>query len=102
MDSIVAGSPLFDETPPEFPATVDDVIMGEKLGEGGFCVVHACGLKDSPHDESCAIKYLKPQTTVSQKVFEHGAADLATEAYFLAKLDREFFCLFIRFALLFC
>jgi serine/threonine protein kinase len=88
MASILAGSPLFGGNPPEL-RTVEwsDLIMGEKLGEGGFCLVHACALKDAPLDESCAVKSLKPQIAANRKCFVHGAADLATEAFFLGKLD---------------
>lgn len=88
MESILSDSPLFGGKTPEF-RTVEwsDVIMGDKLGEGGFCLVHACALKDAPLDESCAIKSLKPELAANKKNFVHGAEDLATEACFLGKLD---------------
>lgn len=89
MESILADSQIFRGQAPDFPRTVksEDVILGQKLGEGGFCYVYACSFKDSPLDESCAIKYLRPCITCQKKSFEHGAADLATEAFFLAKLN---------------
>jgi serine/threonine protein kinase len=89
MDSIVADSAIFDGSPPKFPRTVraEDLILGDKLGEGGFCFVYACAFKEAPLDESCAVKYLRPQIACQKKTFEHGAADLATEAFFLTKLD---------------
>ena len=89
MESILADSPLFQGQPPIFRKTVnsEDLVLGERLGEGGFCYVYGCAFKDAPLDESCAIKYLRPQITSQKKSFEHGAADLATEAFFLAKLD---------------
>jgi hypothetical protein len=89
MESIVEESPLFRGLPPDFPQTLapDDLILGDKLGEGGFCSVYACGMKNAPLDESCAVKFLRRQITASKKNFEHGAADLATEAFFLARLQ---------------
>ena len=89
IQSILDDSPLFQGKPPNFPKKVhsDDLILGRQLGEGGFCGVYGCAFKDAPHDESCAIKYLRPQITSNKKSFEHGASDLATEAFFLAKLD---------------
>ena len=89
MEAILADSPLFQGQPPIFPKTVksEDLVLGERLGEGGFCYVYGCAFKDAPLDESCAIKYLRPQITSQKKSFEHGAADLATEAFFLAKLN---------------
>ena len=64
----------------------DDLVIGEKLGEGGFCVVNACTLKTDP-EKQIAIKYLKRKVMVNQRQFEHGAADLAQEAHFLSVLD---------------
>jgi hypothetical protein len=89
MESIVEDSPLFGGQTPHFHTTIppDHLILGEKLGEGGFCSVYACAIKDAPLDESCAVKFLRPQIAASQKNFEHGAADLATEAFFLTLLD---------------
>lgn len=89
VESILTDSALFRGREPDFPRTVDseDLILGEKLGEGGFCYVYACSFKDTPLDESLAVKYLQPRITCQRKSFEHGAADLATEAFFLAKLD---------------
>jgi hypothetical protein len=66
---------------------ISDVIMGEVVGEGGYCTVHACALKGGRMDESCAIKSLKPQIAAAKKTFAQGAADLAVEAMFLGTLD---------------
>lgn len=89
MESIVEASPLFGGRPPKFPLRLspEDLILGEKLGEGGFCSVHACATKSAPLDESCAVKFLRSQITACKRNFEHGAADLATEAFFLARLQ---------------
>lgn len=64
----------------------DDLVIGEKLGEGGFSEVHACTLKTDP-TKKLAIKYLKRKVMVNQRQFEHGASDLAQEAHFLSVLD---------------
>ena len=64
----------------------DDLVIGEKLGEGGFSVVNACTLKTDP-EKKLAVKYLKRKVMVNQRHFEHGAADLAQEAHFLSVLD---------------
>jgi serine/threonine protein kinase len=88
MESIICNSKVFAQGKPQFRSVdASEIIMGEKLGEGGFSMVHSCSLKDAPLDESCAIKYLKRRVMVEQRCFEHGAADLATEAFFLARLD---------------
>lgn len=89
MESIVENSPLFGGLPPSFPKTAppEDLILGEKLGEGGFCTVHACTMRNEPLDESCAVKFLRREITAVRQNFEHGAADLATEAFFLARLQ---------------
>lgn len=103
MESILANSEVFKDGYPQFH-TIDssDIIMGGKLGEGGFSFVNACSIKDSPHhhrlddssvievvkgEESCAVKYLKRRIMVEEKTFVSGAADLATEALFLARLS---------------
>jgi Protein kinase domain len=64
---------------------LDDIVMGESLGEGGFCVVKACWVQG----EQLAIKYLKRPVMVTRKQFLHGAADLAQEAYFLHALNHK-------------
>jgi len=88
VETILSDSSLFQGRQPVFHTIESsEVILGEKLGEGGFCSVHACALGDAPLDESCAVKYLRRQITVNKKSFEHGAADLVTEAFFLARLD---------------
>mmetsp|Transcript_17663 Transcript_17663/g.43008 ORF Transcript_17663/g.43008 Transcript_17663/m.43008 type:complete len:801 (+) Transcript_17663:296-2698(+) len=94
-----------------------EIVMGEKLGEGGFCNVHSCALKKkkkkpassnnhatetdeegtaSNHDfnpiltdETCAVKFLRREVTAHRKTFQHGAADLVSEAFFLARLGDD-------------
>ena len=78
MRSIVTDSAIFDGRAPEFRSITDtDIIMGDKLGEGGFAMVNACSLKGEPLDESCAIKYLKRRVMVERRTFEHGSGGLA-------------------------
>jgi Protein kinase domain len=64
---------------------LSDVVMGESLGEGGFCVVKACWI----NGKELAIKYLRRPVMVSRKQFLYGAADLAQEAYFLHALHHD-------------
>jgi len=63
-----------------------EIVKFQRLGEGGFSVVRACAFKSDP-DHQLAIKYLKRKVMVNRRHFEHGAADLAQEAYFLSVLD---------------
>jgi serine/threonine protein kinase len=88
MESLLSDSRIFEDGTPHFH-TIDgaDIVMGEKLGEGGFSTVNACSLKNAPLDESLAVKFLKRKIMVDKRSFEHGAADLATEAFFLSKLE---------------
>ena len=87
MDSILEDSEVFDGQPLVNAVDGSNILMGDKMGEGGFSCVNSCSLKDAPLDESCAIKYLKRKVMVDKRSFEHGASDLANEAFFLAKLD---------------
>ena len=85
---LVQGSKLFTEKPDMPQLEASDLIMGEKIGEGGFSIVNSCRLKNQPDSTpSLAVKYLKRKVMVDYKGFQHGAGDLATEACFLAKLD---------------
>ena len=75
-----------------------DIVMGEKLGEGGFCNVHSCALKMQKEtststkssraresgeegtvstdlnsiltDETCAVKFLRREVTAHRKTFQ--------------------------------
>jgi serine/threonine protein kinase len=87
MDVMLENSVLFDGLPQFHTVDDSEIILGSKLGTGGFSNVNACCLQGLPLDESMAIKYLKREVMVKQKCFENGAADLATEACFLARLD---------------
>ena len=80
------NSSVFVAEPNFTKLNADDLIIGEKLGEGGFSLVNACTLKTDP-EKKIAIKYLKRKVMVNQRHFEHGASDLAQEAHFLSVLD---------------
>jgi hypothetical protein len=60
----------------------EDIVIGVKLGEGGFSNVNACKIKDQP-DKDYAVKYLKRRAMVDLHQFKHGAADLAVEAQYV-------------------
>ena len=67
-----------------------DLVIQEKLGEGGFSLVHRVVLlNNGSRDQHLAVKYLKRKIMVDQHSFELGAADLAVEANFLGKLNHK-------------
>lgn len=67
---------------PNFPyINADDIVIGKKLGEGGFSNVNVCTMKNDPIvGKKYAVKYLKKKAMVDLHQFKHGAADLAVEA----------------------
>jgi len=82
------NSQIFQGSPDFCKLDCNDLVIGKKLGEGGFAVVHEVVLKSGEEQgQTFAVKYLKRKVMVNQHNFELGAADLAVEAYFLAKLD---------------
>lgn len=89
VSTILSNSLIFADGEPSFRRiNRSEIIMGERLGEGGFCMVNACTFKNDPDShQTYAIKYLKRQIMVQRKTFEYGASDLATEAMFLARLN---------------
>ena len=87
MEKLSKDSILFQEQPEFIKIDYNDLIIGKKLGEGGFSVVKAVVLKSGEEQgQAFAIKYLKRKVMVQQRLFELGAADLATESMFLATL----------------
>jgi len=59
----------------------DDIVIGKKLGEGGFSNVNLCTLKIGDEaGQEFAVKYLKRRAMVDLHQFKHGASDLAIEA----------------------
>lgn len=84
---ILLNSAIFEHQPKFHAVNGSDIWVGQKLGEGSFSTVNACLLKDSSLDDNCAIKCLKEKVTMNRRSFAHGASDLATEAFFLARLD---------------
>lgn len=94
MDKLLQNSVLFQSGPPEFERIAStQIAMGEKLGEGGFSNVNSCvllskdGSRVSSKENEHAVKFLKRKIMVDVRHFRHGAADLATEAFFLGKLN---------------
>lgn len=68
----------------------NDIVIGDQLGEGGFCNVNLCTVNkrdEGDVDRTFAIKYLKRKAMADLHQFRHGAADLALEAHFLNVLD---------------
>lgn len=62
----------------------DDIVVGEKLGEGGFSNVNDCIISVGEEaGRKFAVKYLKRQAMVDVHHFKHGAADLAVEAWYV-------------------
>ena len=98
LDELYRDSAIFEETPPYFTyfRNNKDISMGQKLGEGGFCVVRrvdiiaAEGAEQKGHQQQpTAVKHLKRSAMVDPKKFALGAADLVVEAHFLAVLQHE-------------
>jgi serine/threonine protein kinase len=82
------NSKIFHGKPDFVKLDCDDLVIGKKLGEGGFSLVHEVVLQAGDEQgQTFAVKYLKRKIMVNQKNFELGAADLAVEANFLAALD---------------
>lgn len=85
-----ADSKVFKEKPNYEHFDAGDLLIQEKLGEGGFSLVHHVTLKaGKAQDKDLAVKYLKRKIMVDQHSFELGAADLAVEAHFLATLNHK-------------
>jgi hypothetical protein len=66
----------------------NDIVIGDLLGEGGYCNVNLCTIKTGQEaGQTFAIKYLKRKTMADLHQFKHGAADLALEAQYVAEYD---------------
>jgi hypothetical protein len=90
LDKLLLDSRFFTAKPNLPKIDLKDIEIGERLGEGGFCFVNKCTLKSSKHtnkSDEYAIKYLKLKGMVDFNVFQHGASDLATEAFFLGSIS---------------
>jgi serine/threonine protein kinase len=87
MEKLSKDSILFQEQPHFITIDFKDLMIGKKLGEGGFSVVKTVVLKSGEEQgQTFAIKYLKRKVMAQKRLFELGAADLATESMFLATL----------------
>jgi len=85
---LLADSDLFASEEDDFVyLDAEDLVIHEKLGEGGFSNVNRCLLKAGPEEgQEFAVKYLKRKAMVELHTFKHGAADLAIEARLLHQL----------------
>lgn len=84
------GSRLFVDLPDFTFINPEDVVIGDKLGTGGFCSVHQCVVCSGPKaGQEAAIKYLRRNSMVELHHFKHGASDLVVEAYFLHALSHR-------------
>lgn len=82
MKELTERSRIFPQEKPDFPyLDADDIVIGEKLGQGGFSNVNHCVVTTGEEaGKEFAIKYLKRKAMVDLHQFKHGAADLAVEA----------------------
>lgn len=92
--ALYKGSLLFQQPPLFHFFRHDQLLIGKKLGAGGFCQVHQVTLGAGDDDEAedaqrYAIKFLKKTTMVDKHLYLQGAADLAVEASFLAALSND-------------
>ena len=70
------------EGKPNFPyLDAEDIVIGKKMGEGGFSNVNLCTIVNGKEaGQQFAVKYLKKRAMVDLHQFKHGSADLAIEA----------------------
>jgi serine/threonine protein kinase len=89
MSQLKENSRVFTTEKPDFTyLNADDLVIGKKLGEGGFSNVNQCVIASGDEaGQEFAVKYLKRKAMVDLHTFKHGAADLAIEAYFLQTLN---------------
>lgn len=82
MQKLIDGSHFFPKEKPDFTyLNADDVVIGDRLGEGGFSSVNNCLVTTGEEaGQEFAIKYLKRKAMVDLHQFKHGAADIAVEA----------------------
>jgi hypothetical protein len=82
MRQLTVNSHIFPEEKPNFPyLDSSDIVIGEKLGEGGFSSVNHCMVRTGEEaGKEFAVKYLKRKAMVDLHQFKHGAADIAVEA----------------------
>jgi hypothetical protein len=84
--------PQQEEIPPFTYLNAEDIVIGEKLGEGGFSNVNSCVInKGEEAGQEFAVKYLKRKAMVDLHQFKHGAADLAVEALYVLESPRKTF-----------
>lgn len=69
-----------------------DLLIGKKVGEGGFSNIHKVTLpleesSDPTHGKRYVIKHLKPQLALSPSKLRSAAKDICNEIYVLSALD---------------
>lgn len=91
IQKLAIESSVFPPDKPNFEfLDPDDVVIGERLGHGGFSNVNQCVVVAGKHaGKEFAVKYLRKQVMVDLHSFKHGAADLAGESYFLHVLNHK-------------
>jgi serine/threonine protein kinase len=88
VQSILKDSRVFADGEPSLRRIhLSEITIGQRLGEGGFSLVHACELPTIYPGKKLAIKYLKRSIMVERSTFEYGSSDLANEAFFLGRLS---------------
>jgi len=89
MKKLMEDSAIFLEKPNWHHFDADEIKILDKIGEGGFSNVNLATVTSAVDGskEEYAIKYLKRRAMVDLHQFKHGAADLATEAFFLHNLS---------------
>ena len=65
----------------------ENLLVGNKLGQGGYCTVHQVTHHDGDQMSTYALKRLKPLVRKYPSEFRYGLMDLAVEAAFLANLQ---------------
>ena len=88
MKELTENSRIFPTGKPDFPyLDAEDIVIGEKLGQGGFSNVNHCVVTTGEEaGQEFAIKYLKRKAMVDLHQFKHGAADLAVEALYVERV----------------
>lgn len=75
-----------------------DIVIGEKLGEGGFCIVHECKVPSATPmgtiSKPLAVKMLKGSSKSDVVRWKQGAADMVTESRYVTvhKSERQYRC----------
>ena len=82
INKLVRESMIFVDEPHFKHVNKEDIVIGKKLGEGGFCNVHPCSLKAKNKDsqQEFVVKSIMRKIMVNISSFKHGASDLHLKA----------------------